>query len=172
MSIELSAVILALRWLNMCVCASMSPGSTYARLRSIVSAPAGIFTLDAAPTSVIRSPRMTMTWLASIWPDLLSNRWPARIAIVFGAGGQLKIPPSATHGVGPAPRHGAGGSAGPWAEAADATSTNPTTANTIRIGAPDRGPKRAARQKRVPEPVSIFSRMPRTPVDADAAGRS
>src|SRR5215472_14920298 len=67
---------------------------------------------------------MTTTWFARTCPVLLSNRCPARIAIVLAAGGQLKIPPSApTQGVGPAPRHGAGGAAGPCADAMDANRT-------------------------------------------------
>src|SRR5215467_11287886 len=67
---------------------------------------------------------MTTTWLASNCPLLLSNRCPARIAIVLAAGGQLKMPPSAPRqGVGPAPRHGAGGGAGAWADAMDANKT-------------------------------------------------
>ena len=39
------------------------------------------------------------------------------------------MPPSGpTHGGGPAPRHGAGGAAGPWADAAEAHNRNPTVA--------------------------------------------
>src|SRR5207237_6443839 len=57
---------------------------------------------------------MTTTCRVSIWPLLVSRKRPARMAITRGAEGQAKIPPSApTHGVGPAPRQGAGGAAGP-----------------------------------------------------------
>src|ERR1051326_5375359 len=53
---------------------------------------------------------MTMVWRVSICPFLLSNRRPARTAMVRGAGGHCKMPPSEpTQGVGPAPRQGAGG---------------------------------------------------------------
>src|SRR5260221_6521535 len=92
----------------------------------MTSAPAGTVTLGAAAASTTRSTVMTIAWLASICPDLLSNKCPALIASVFGAGGQLKIPPSApTHGVGPAPRHGAGGTAGPCADAVAAITRTP-----------------------------------------------
>ena len=93
---------------NMCVCASINPGSTVSPPRSNTCAPAGIFTCPSGPTSTIRSPVMTITCFASIAPVLLSNKRPARTAIVCGAAGHLYIPPSApTHGVGPAPRHAA-----------------------------------------------------------------
>src|ERR1041385_679059 len=102
---------------------------------------------------------MTITWFTIIWPLLLSNRCPARMAVVFRAGGQLKMPPSApTHGVGPAPRQGAGGAAGPCAKEAEATNRN-ANANVF-IGGPS---SRLA---------SGSSRTPRTPEDASAADRS
>jgi hypothetical protein len=43
-NIEFSVVPFDRRVLNMCVCASMSPGSTIARLRSITAKPAGMRT--------------------------------------------------------------------------------------------------------------------------------
>src|SRR5678810_133554 len=53
---------------------------------------------------------MTITCFVRIWPVLLSKRRPARIAVAAGDDGHLITPPSLpTHGVGPAPRHGAGG---------------------------------------------------------------
>ena len=73
-------------------------------------APAGTLTCPSAPTAVIRSPSITITCFARSWPVLLSNRRPARIVVTPPAAGHLITPPSLpTHGVGPAPRHGAGG---------------------------------------------------------------
>ena len=73
-------------------------------------APAGTCTCACGPTSVMRSPERSTVWSRSIWPDLLSNKRPARIAITRAAGAHWWMPPSApTQGAGPAPRHGAGG---------------------------------------------------------------
>src|SRR4029077_2726524 len=48
--------------------------------------PCGMVTLSAAPTDLIFSPSIRTTWFSNIFPDLLSNRPPARIAtIVFWA---------------------------------------------------------------------------------------
>ncbi len=44
------------RVLNMCVCASISPGRTVAWLRSMICASAGILIWDSGPMLVIRSP--------------------------------------------------------------------------------------------------------------------
>jgi hypothetical protein len=60
---------------------------------------------------------------------LLSNRWPARIAISRGAAGHCSTPPSEpTHGVGPAPRHGADGAC-PCAQSDAAHRKNPLAAS-------------------------------------------
>ena len=56
----------------------MDPGRTVARLISMTFAPAGIGTLAAGPTAVIRSPWISTGRLASIWPDFGSNNLPAR----------------------------------------------------------------------------------------------
>ncbi len=130
MSSEPSVVPFGGRLLNMCVCASMRPGSTVAWLKSITCTPAGILTWDSGPTSVIRSPERSTTCFVSIWPVLLSKRRPARMASARGAGGHWKKPPSGpTHGGGPAPRHGAGGGAS-CAPRVAAPSRIPNTAST------------------------------------------
>jgi len=94
----------------MCVCASMSPGSTVALPRSITRAPVGMLTSAGAPTATMRSSRSTTTRSASSCPARLSNRCAARIAM---------MPPGARHwiaassmpkqGCAPAPRHGVPG---------------------------------------------------------------
>ena len=86
--------------LNMCVCASMSPGRTVASLRSITAAPAGALTRDSGPTSRMRSPCTRTTCFVSIVPASLSNSRPARMAVTrVLAGGHCSVPPSgATHG--------------------------------------------------------------------------
>ena len=86
-SIAPSVVVFAPRVLNMCVCASINPGSTVAPLRSITRAPAGIRTRPSGPTSVMRSPDTSTTCFVSICPLLLSNSRPARTANVPAAGG-------------------------------------------------------------------------------------
>ncbi len=69
-----------------CVCPSMSPGNTVALLRSISCAPCGTATLSAEPTDLIFSPSIRIIWFSNIFPDLLSNKWPARMAtVVFWA---------------------------------------------------------------------------------------
>src|SRR5262249_45477627 len=58
----------------------------------------------------MRSLEISTTCLVTTRPALLSNKRPARIAIVRGAWGHRNTPPSdPAHGVGPAPFHGAGG---------------------------------------------------------------
>ena len=81
-SVEVSRDMPGLGGLNMWVWASIMPGSTVAWLRSITWAPAGIFTCDSGPTSVMRSPCSTMICPRSICPLLLSNSCPARTATV------------------------------------------------------------------------------------------
>ena len=78
----------------MWVWASIKPGRTVAWLRSMICAPAGILSWDWEPTSVIRSPERITSCFVSIWPVLLSNRRPARMAMTRGAGGHWKMPPS------------------------------------------------------------------------------
>src|SRR5215467_4885519 len=60
-------------------CASIMPGRTVDVLRSITRAPAGTATL--APTSAMRSPRISTTWLVSIVPVFASKSRPARMAV-------------------------------------------------------------------------------------------
>jgi hypothetical protein len=85
--VEASRDMPAFGVLNMWVCTSIRPGRTVAWLRSITCASLGIFTCAADPTSLRRSPCSTNTWLVSIWPLVLSNRRPARIATTpAGAG--------------------------------------------------------------------------------------
>jgi hypothetical protein len=86
-SIELSVLDAGPRVLNMCVCASIKPGRTVAWLKSIAATPDGIFTSASGPTSVMRSPEISTTCLVNRRPALLSNKRPARIAIVWAAGG-------------------------------------------------------------------------------------
>ena len=54
------------------MCASISPGSTVARERSITVAPAGAAT--RAPTLSIRLPRMTITWSRRAARDSVDQR--------------------------------------------------------------------------------------------------
>src|SRR2546425_12313222 len=60
------------------------PGRTVPVLKSITLASRGIWML--APTSVIRSPLIRMTWLFNRLPDLESNNRPARIATTWLGG--------------------------------------------------------------------------------------
>ena len=107
MSIEASVVLFAVRVLNMCVCASINPGRTVARLKSMTRTPAGIVTWPSGPTSVMRSPEIRTTCFVSIWPVVLLNNRPARTASDVEGGAHLYTPPSVpTHGVAPAPRQG------------------------------------------------------------------
>lgn len=69
-----------------CTWRSIKPGSTVARLRSMVSTPAGIWTRSAGPTSTMRSPLMTITWFIKFVPDFGSNKRPARTAKPCGGG--------------------------------------------------------------------------------------
>src|SRR5688572_7747398 len=95
--------------LNMWVWASMSPGNTVARLRSMTRAPVGTLTCASGPTSVMRSPLISTTWFVSIRPAWLSNRRPARTAVTTAGGAHCANPlPGRTHGRTPVRRHGSG----------------------------------------------------------------
>ena len=120
--------------LNMCVCASMRPGSTVAVCRSMTCAPGGIVTCAGAPTAVMRSPWIRMTWSASSLPALLSKRRPARIAIVrAGAAHCVANSSMPKHGCGPAPRHGVPGPPAWACTTAGAAHKAPATASTATV---------------------------------------
>src|ERR1700682_2511103 len=69
----------------MWVWASISPGSTVARERSITVAPSGIFADAESPTLSIRFPRTTITWLRRGAEDFPSMSVPARITVTASA---------------------------------------------------------------------------------------
>src|SRR5262249_38993214 len=69
------------------------PGRTVDVLRSITRAPGGTATF--APTSTMRSPRISTTWLVSIVPVFASKSRPARIAVIGSWADALKSQPNA-----------------------------------------------------------------------------
>src|ERR1700730_3366694 len=69
----------------MWVWASISPGRTVARERSITAAPSGIFADAESPTLSIRFPRTTITWLRRGAEDFPSMSVPARITVTASA---------------------------------------------------------------------------------------
>src|SRR6185369_12414215 len=66
----------------MCVWASTKPGNTVSLERSMTVAPVGIARL--APTALIRSPSISITWLVAVVAVSGSISRPALIAVIGG----------------------------------------------------------------------------------------
>ena len=119
-SVDISRDMPGFGVLNMCVCASISPGSTVCRDRSMTEAPAGIFSLRG---------RADVRDALAVQHDGLVGAHLARVAVEQTAGADREVSAGAghlfaalsmapKHGCVPAPRQGWPGPPTPWASAA------------------------------------------------------